>query len=258
MSRPVCGLHPLPVPIQLPAGPPEPRDLRERRWWRADWKLTEVTAALFLIFGVYNVLGVVLLLTTDNPLFFEYLAYALFFCPLILLSAWWLLKRHGRTRQELGLLWGIPERTLLYGLGGSAAALALSYAAFFVVYFTYYLLAGRPPSMGEAEQLKGMGGGSLALVIGVVVLLAPVFEEILFRGLFYSALRRRLGPRAAVVVNGLIFGALHFEPLYMISLVLVGMVLAYLYEKTDSLFAPMTAHALYNLCVVLIALFAGW
>ncbi len=267
--------HPLPVPppacsptgYYLPAPPlsappvaepPEPEDRREHRWWRADWKLSEVTVALFVIFGIYNLVGVALLLTTDNPLFYEYLSYALFFCPLILLCTVWILKRHGRGREELGLVWGRPWKTLLSGLGGSAAALSLSYAAFFALYFLFYLVAGRPPSAGETEQLRGIGGGGLALVIAVVVLLAPVFEEIFFRGLFYSALRRKMGPRAAVAINGLIFGALHFQPLYMISLVLVGMVLAYLYEKTDSLYASMTAHALYNLVVVLMALFTGW
>jgi len=257
---PPPGYRPLAPRLVVPPGgePREPEDHRERRWWRADWKLSEVAAALVVIFGAYNLVGVALFLTTDNPLFYEYLAYALFFCPLILLCALWILRRHGRGREELGLVWDQPWRTLFFGLGGSAAALLMSYAAFFAVYFFFYLIAGRPPSAGETEQLRGIGGGELVLVIAVVVLLAPVFEEIFFRGLFYSSLRRRLGPRAAVAVNGIIFGALHFQPIYMISLVLVGMVLAYLYEKTGSLFASMTAHALYNLAVVLVALFAGW
>lgn len=251
----------LPVPpTSLTAGgePPEPEGPREHRWWRADWKLSEVTAALFVIFGIYNLLGVVLMLTTENPLFYEYLSYALFFCPLILLCTVWILKRHGRGWEELGLTWSRPLRSLLSGMGGGMAALALSYAAFFALYFLFYLIAGKPLSVGETEELKGIGGGGLALVIMVVVLLAPVFEEIFFRGLFYSALRRRLRPRTAIVVNGIIFGALHFQPPFTISLVLVGMVLAYLYEKTDSLLAPMAAHSLYNLAVILASLFIGW
>lgn len=253
------GYLPAPPPSFAAAGePPEPEEPRERRWWRADWKLSEVTAALFVIFGIYNLLGVVLMLTTENPLFYEYLSYALFFCPLIILCTAWILKRHGRGWKELGLNWDRPLRLLLSGLGGGVAALTLSYAAFFALYFLFYLIAGRPPSMGETEELRGIGGGGLTLVVMVVVLFAPVFEEIFFRGLFYSALRRRLGPRAAIAVNGIIFGALHFQPPFMISLVLVGMVLAYLYEKTDSLFAPMAAHSLYNLAVVLASLFIAW
>ncbi|MGQ9476199.1 MAG: lysostaphin resistance A-like protein [Actinomycetota bacterium] len=213
---------------------------------------------LLAIFGAYNLLGVVLLLTSENPLPYEYMAYAFLFCPLILASTVWLLRRHRRGREELGLILGDPRKTLLSGVGGGAVALALSYAAFLALYFLFYLILGKPPTVGETAQLRGTGGGELALILVVTVLLAPVFEEIFFRGLFYSALRRKMGPRVAVPLNGLIFGALHFQPLYMISLVLVGTVLAYLYEKTDSLFASMTAHALYNLVVILVALRVAW
>lgn len=271
---PAAGYPPLPLPPGYPQPPGvgwglprpaasaweplEPEDRREHRWWRADWKLSEVAVLLLVIFGAYNLLGIVLFLTTENPLLYEYLAYALFFCPLILGSTAWLLKRHRRGREELGLVWVTPWKTLLSGVGGGMVALALSYAAFLTLYFLFYILAGRPPAVGETEQLLGTRGVELALVLLVAVLLAPVFEEIFFRGLFYSALRRKMGPRAAVLLNGLIFGALHFQPLYMVSLVLVGMVLAFLYERTDSLFASMTAHALYNLVVILVALRVAW
>lgn len=251
--------YPVVFPAPLPAmEPPEPADEREKRWWRADWKLGEVALALLVIFGLYNVLGVVLLVTTENPLFYSYLAYALFFCPLILASAWYILRRHGRGREELGLRWGRPQRTALYGMTGSATAMAFSYGAYFAIYLIFYLLTGRGPVVEEAERMQEMGGAHIAVVVLVVVLLAPLFEEVFFRGLFYPALRRRLGPRLAIFINGLVFGALHFQPLFMFSLVLVGIVLAYLYEKTDSLLAPIAAHSLYNLSVILISLLAGW
>ena len=261
---PGTGPYPYPAyPAAYPARrpspqPPEPADEKEKRWWRADWSLAEVAVALVAIFGLYNVLSVILLVTTENPLFYSYLSYALFFCPLIAFSCWYIPRRHGRGRDELGLRWGRPARTALYGMAGSATAMAFSYGAYFAIYLIFYLIAGRGPVAEQTERLQEMGGAQVALVIAVVVLLAPVFEEILFRGLFYPALRRRVGPRLAVFLNGLIFGALHFQPLFMLSLVLVGIVLAYLYEKSDSLLAPMAAHSLYNLSVILISLLAGW
>ncbi len=252
-------VYPVAFPVPLPSlEPPEPSDERENRWWRADWKLGEIALALLAIFGLYNVLGVILLVTTEKPLFYSYLSYAFFFCPLIALSAWFILRRHGRGREELGLRWGKPGRTALFGVSGSVTAMAFSYGAYFAIYLIFYLLTGRGPVAGEMERLQEMGGFHIAMVVLVVVLLAPVFEEIFFRGLFYPALRRRLGPRLSIFINGLIFGALHFQPLFILSLVLVGIVLAYLYEKTDSLLAPMAAHSLYNLSVTLISLLAGW
>lgn len=252
-------VYPVAYPVPRPSRePPEPSDEREKRWWRANWSLAEVAVALVAIFGLYNVLSVILLITTENPLFYSYLSYALFFCPLIAFSCWYIPRRHGRGRDELGLRWGKPARTALFGVAGTATAMAFSYGAYFAIYLIFYLIAGRGPVTEQTERLQEMGGAQLALVIAVVVLLAPVFEEILFRGLFYPALRRRVGPRLAVFINGLIFGALHFQPLFMLSLVLVGIVLAYLYEKSDSLLAPMAAHSLYNLSVILISLLAGW
>lgn len=235
----------------------EPAGESERRWWRADWGLAEVLLSWLAIFGIYTVLGVVLLVSTDNPIIYNYLAYALFLCPLIALCVAVIPRRHGRGREELGLRWGKPSRTLAFGWLGAMAAVTLSYAAFFLVYLAFYLLAGRGPVSAESEHLRDLGGGSLVLLVLVTVVLAPVFEELFFRGLFYPALRRRLGVWGAIALNGVIFGALHMQPLFMLSLVLVGMILAYLYEKTESLVAPMLAHSMYNLAVVLITVLVG-
>jgi uncharacterized protein len=250
--------YPYPVPPPPPYKPPEPEDERERRWWRADWGLLEVFVAWLVIFGLYNVVGVILFIFADNPLFFNYLAYALVFCPLIAACVWSIPHRHGRGWKELGLQWGKPPRTFAFGGLGALAALAMSYGVFVAIYYIFYLIAGRGPVSAESERLQDLGGGYLALVLVVVVVLAPLFEELFFRGLFYPALRRRLGPTYAIVLNGAVFGILHFQPLFMVSLILVGIVLAYLYEKTDSLAAPIITHALYNLAVTVISLLAGW
>jgi membrane protease YdiL (CAAX protease family) len=213
---------------------------------------------LVVIFILYNVFGVVLILLNErgyfggNPLFYSYLAYAIFFCPLIALSAWLILRRHGRGLKELGLQWGRAGRTLLAGGGGGLVALASSYGAYFLIVLVFYLIAGRSPVSAESQHMREMGGGYLVLVVLVTVVLAPVFEEIFFRGLLYPALRRRTGYKVAVILDGLIFAVMHFKPLFMISLILVGIVLAFIYEKTESLFAPIITHAFYNLVVVAI------
>jgi membrane protease YdiL (CAAX protease family) len=257
----VPAVYPYPVPPPPPAvpfQPPEPADEREKRWWRADWGLLEVFVAWLVIFGLYNVVGVILYVSTDNPLFYNYLAYALLFCPLVAASVWLIPHRHGRGREELGIRWGDPGRTLAFGGLGALTAMAMSYGIFFLIFLIFYLATGRSPVSAETERLQDLSGGYLAFIILNVVVLAPIFEELFFRGLFYPALRRRMGPMPAIILNGAIFGILHLQPLFMLSLVLVGVVLAYLYEKTDSLFAPMMAHALYNLVVILVSLFAGW
>lgn len=238
--------------------PPEPEDEREKRWWRADWGLGETFLALAIIFVPYNILGTVLFFTSRELTYVSYLAYALFFCPLTALTVWFVLKRHGRGWKELGVQWAGAGRTFAYGALGTLVALAVSYGFFFLVLLLFYLFKGRLPSTAESEQLRELGRGTQAIVVVSTVVLAPIFEELFFRGLFYPALRRRLGAKMAIFLNGLIFGALHFQFLFLLSLVGVGVVLAYLYEKTDSLFVPMMTHAFYNLTVVIVTLLAGW
>lgn len=211
-----------------------------------------------MVFGLYSVAGLILVIFTDTPHFFNHLAYALIFCPLVALSAWVILRHRGRGREELGLRWGETPRTLAFGGLGALAGLGMSYGIYFSIYLIFYLAAGRGPVSPQSERLRDLSGGHLALVLTVVVVLAPLFEELFFRGLFYPALRRRLAPSSAIVLNGAIFGIMHFQPLFMLSLVLVGIAFAWLYEKTGSLAAPIIAHALYNLVVTAVSLLAGW
>ena len=91
-------------------------------------------------------------------------------------------------------------------------------------------------------------------VIAIVVL-APVFEELFFRGFLYGALRGKLPAFWAALVAGGLFGAAH--PIYGGSewnlvpvLAIAGITLCLLYEKTGSLWPPIAFHALMNAGVI--------
>jgi len=263
---PGFGAHPGPAhpypPAPWAAGlrPGEPRDLdpRELRWRQKDWNITEVMLALLLLFVVYGAAGAVVALAFGRSLMASSLSYILVFCPLVLACTAWILRRHGKS---LGILADSPfpwNKVLLYGLVGAPVSLATSYGVLFLILMVIYALAGRIPEQLRGGELPTSGPAALALTVFVVVVLAPVFEETFFRGLLYPTLRNRLGVWGAVLLNGLIFGVLHFQPLYMLSLSLVGAILAYLYEKTESIVASMLAHGLYNALVVLISLLLRW
>jgi membrane protease YdiL (CAAX protease family) len=246
---------PLPPPPPLQAA--EPPDERERRWWMADWSIAEVVIALIAVFGIYNAVGVSVILSTSNEarsLIYGFVIYALLLCPLITLSAFLILRRHGRGLKELGIRWGRKGRTILSGLVGGIAALFASYAVYFVVVLLFELFTGRAPGTPESQNLQNLSGAGLVLAVFTTVVLAPIFEETFFRGLFYPALRRRMGVPLGILVSATVFGVLHVEALSLLSLIAVGALLAYVYERTDSLFAPMITHAFYNGIVILIAL----
>lgn len=105
------------------------------------------------------------------------------------------------------------------------------------------------------------GGVRTALALVAAVLLAPVAEELLFRGLLYRALRRRRGVLGAIVVSSVAFAVVHLDvaatqPLALVGLTLVGVVMGLAYERTGSLLVPVAAHAAYNGTALALALAA--
>ncbi len=86
-----------------------------------------------------------------------------------------------------------------------------------------------------------------AYIFVFATMIAPVAEELLFRGILYPFARDRGFPRLALWGTALVFGAMHGNLAAFLPLVCFGALLAGLYEKTGNLVAPITAHALFNL-----------
>jgi membrane protease YdiL (CAAX protease family) len=91
-------------------------------------------------------------------------------------------------------------------------------------------------------------GSSLdfALVLIFAVVLAPLFEEMVFRVHLYSGLRTRMGPAPAAVLSAALFALVHLEPVAFPVTFLLGLCLAYLRERTGGRSAPIAMHACYN------------
>jgi membrane protease YdiL (CAAX protease family) len=126
--------------------------------------------------------------------------------------------------------------------GWIALALAVNYSLWLV-----YALLAHPPQDKLPEELGADQGTALAIVTGIFVIgVAPVVEEFFFRGFLYQALRSRIGVWGGAAVSGLLFGAIHFKPEFLVPLAILGMVLALLFEKTGSLWPCILVHALNN------------
>lgn len=86
-----------------------------------------------------------------------------------------------------------------------------------------------------------------AYIFVFATLIAPIAEEMLFRGILYPFVRDRGYPRLALWGTALVFGAMHGNLAAFLPLVCFGALLVGLYEKSGNLLAPITAHALFNL-----------
>lgn len=112
----------------------------------------------------------------------------------------------------------------------------------------------------EAQPIADLLAGSDSMVVVVLIVafaitIAPVFEEFLFRGFAYPALKQRWGTWRALMVVSAVFAAIHFHlpslgPLFALAL---GLGLAY--ELSGSLLAPITMHALFNAANVAMVLY---
>lgn len=87
----------------------------------------------------------------------------------------------------------------------------------------------------------------------VVAFLAPVVEELMFRGLGFAAVRDMLGATAAIVVTALAFGLAHGLVVGLPVLTIFGAILAWLRLKTSSLYPPIALHALFNAAALIAA-----
>jgi hypothetical protein len=97
-------------------------------------------------------------------------------------------------------------------------------------------------------------GGAPVVAVSLVeyVLFAPLFEELVFRGLFFATLRRRFGFALSSALSAAIFALAHgYGLLGFASVIFSGLLWAWVYEKTGSLLPGMVAHALNNLMVCL-------
>jgi len=136
---------------------------------------------------------------------------------------------------------------------GIFRSLLLALAAFVFVFasnITYGMIASRFFSMEDLQSrvLKVILSGkvSLALLIPIVIFVAPVVEEIFFRGFIYPAFRKKMGVVWGILLSALVFAIFHFEPYQIPPLLIIGAILAFIYERTRSLVPTILLHGLNN------------
>lgn len=98
----------------------------------------------------------------------------------------------------------------------------------------------------------------LVLMAIAAAVVAPVCEEIVFRGYLYPVAKKFAGPWMAALCTALIFSAAHGSFSALLPLFVFGLVLVALYEFTGSIWAPMAVHFLFNGATVAVQLYARY
>jgi membrane protease YdiL (CAAX protease family) len=118
-------------------------------------------------------------------------------------------------------------------------------------FFLFSLIYGvivKPKGQQKVVDNLGADTNTALLITGalVVIVVAPVCEELFFRGFLFRVLRLRMPLGAAALIDGVLFGAVHGSLVILPILAFLGVVLCYVYERTGTLFATIALHALNN------------
>lgn len=148
-------------------------------------------------------------------------------------------------------LWAGPwRRSIGWGFGHLALAVPVVLA---VAWAASPLLRRFPsPQREMMEFLAAVGRtGPLLATALVVIVIAPCFEELLFRGALLPHLATKWGWTPAILVSGLLFGAIHLQPAGLPTLGALGVILGAAFRRGGGLLSPILVHALWNGAVFL-------
>ena len=183
----------------------------------------------------------------------------------------------------LVVVWFLPDREMLsilgaffvIGLGavavavaplGKAALPALGFRSANWKYAVFGALGTLALSVAVSQigiEPKGMkqvmdvvrGPRQLVLSLLLLAVLAPLVEELVFRGLLYGWVAGRWGSLPALVVSSLAFAAAHFEPAHIVLVLPLGLLFGWLRRRTDSLLPSLCAHIFNNGFALLAAVY---
>lgn len=111
------------------------------------------------------------------------------------------------------------------------------------------------PQVGALTDPKGFSWLNFVSVFIVGAIIAPIVEEMLFRGLLYQWLRSHTGALGAILLSGAIFSVVHIYPVLFLPLFVVGVVLAAVFEWTRSLWITITLHFFQNAMAISLLFF---
>ncbi len=167
--------------------------------------------------------------------------------PWLLLAGWplYATSRWGngpRIDLDLRLSWSDVRWGVLAGLVGLFLAAIIAAITTLIVGDFTSLAAEAAEELVDSASFASLFVFALMLMVG-----APIAEELAFRGLLFGALQRRgVGAAWTIIITAVVFAAFHFEPTRFFVLLAPGLVFGFVRWKTGSLGAAMVAHGVNN------------
>lgn len=245
----------LPVPSPYPSVPPSPSEATHR----VPWSAGEAVATLLLAFGLGIVLTVPLVVAgaaveADRQLLN---AISVPLTPIVIGATTLLVvgtRHRGAGRKLLGVARPLPRD---WAIGAAVAVVgyfALNMGLGGALQFLVERAGMDPPVVQETFRDVAADPGTAWVLVVSAVALAPIAEELLYRGMLFQALRDRLGAGWGMWLSGAVFGITHVDlgATWLSNAMLVaviwplGALLAWAFHRRGTLLVPIVGHATFN------------
>ena len=232
-------------------------------WWmKILWVMGLAAFVFATIVGVELILSLALFWLPEDVLestvfntFFSVVSYALALVVIIWLPPRLFKKKISRSsRESLGLS-GLPTWTDI-GLSpiGYVLSILIAMGITFLFEFLPWFNGSEAQELGYSHYMMGF---DRALAFIMVAVIAPIMEEIIFRGFLYGKLRVRIPKWVAIFVTSLVFGLVHLQWNVGISVFAMSIVTCTLREITGTIYAGMLVHIINNAVAFYLVYVAG-
>ncbi|MCA1833499.1 MAG: type II CAAX prenyl endopeptidase Rce1 family protein [Actinomycetota bacterium] len=158
----------------------------------------------------------------------------------------WVRVRYGSGLRDLGFRSRDRISDVGWGIGAGLLGLMLQFVLLPLVLYFGHEVTGHPVKTPKQVPLDHPSGALLVLLGITVIVLAPLAEEVFFRGFLFQAWRKWMSPFAAAVASAAVFALAHVSPILYVPIGALGYVLARIFMRRDSLLPNVVAHGLFN------------
>lgn len=234
----------------------------------AMWGLGEVVGVVIIFITLLAVVAMIVGVAGTLPLAALSALVVVQNALFVALTVYVVRKRYRQSLSALGIRWERWRPLIGLGAGVGLAAVAISAAAESAAtsLITAIIGHGRAEALAAAERARDIVTDTLhgpltvsgiIWVFFLVCVIVPIGEEIFFRGFVYAALRARRGVPAAVGLSALLFAVVHQQVFHFFPIFVLGLILAVLYQRTQTLLPAIVVHGVNNVVAVL-AILRGW
>jgi membrane protease YdiL (CAAX protease family) len=160
-------------------------------------------------------------------------------------------------KEAFGLDRSSPVTAAAYGILAAALFVPVAWVLEMLSRYLLQLAHVNPQDQAAVQELQDPSlTVAEKVILGVIMIVfAPMVEEMLFRGILYPALKQTGGWRLALWVSSALFALVHFNVETFVPLLVFALVLVRLYESFENLLAPIVAHSLFNMANFLMVIF---